>query len=69
MDWRIWAGLILTAFLAVMSTFVARNQADERNIHSWLNKVEDRGIRNSESIVRLLGLMEVHELEEHRQEK
>ncbi len=69
MDIRVAIGLGLTFFTFAFGAFINRNMANERNLHEWINKIESRTIQNSENIIRILGMMEVHELEEHRQEK
>ena len=69
MDIRVAIGLGLTFFTFAFGAFINRNMANERNLHEWINKIESRTIHNSENVIRILGMMEVHELEEHRQEK
>ena len=69
MDWKITLGLGLTFFTFAFGAFINRNMANERNLHEWINKIESRTIQNSENVIRILGMMEVHELEEHRSEK
>ena len=69
MDIRVAIGLGLTFFTFAFGAFINRNTASERNLHEWINKIESRTIQNSENVIRILGMMEVHELEEHRSEK